>query len=1090
MKSWLDAFGGAKQQVDIPTGLPAELGYLKGSVNLSALSLWFEYFQDISRLTDVRASSESLADLSITGTLAGTSLSVKVQFLAEAPSPADGDPVARVAVKMSLGSVPQFGFLSDVLGALSLNYVVSVLDGFAHRELFAKVDLSIAVSKKVTIGCDLDFTAAAQHYEFTVTSADGISVAEALYALGFKGAESLTFLPAFKGLAVRYDALGSGKFRLVTYPTGTEAGTITWAAAVLPKEGEETARPVVASAMVPLGSKTRLSDLDLLRGQIPVDCDLQVGVQVIYASQKLSTARITDLNAALGTSAAALPDANALEAGTTLAARVLIGDKPYTLLLRKPGGQAPEGTLRAASAAQGGVPEVLGADVQAGGDGQASLKIERTLGPLHLRQIQLRLLPADGGDGQRLVVDLDAAFTALGFELEATGLGLQIELVKDPKVSVVIRGLAASYSGDPLYVMGALVSHPADGTYEFGYDGLVMIKAADWGFMAVGSYARLKGDARHPAYTSLFIFGALEGKIGGPPPVVFTGLALGFGYNSKINLPEADKVPDFPFVKALGNLEELTGTKPGEPISPTKVLENVTGGTNAVVVPANEVMWMAAGLSFSVAEIVDGKSLLTVQFGGDDLVVALLGMLSADFPARSDGSSKAPSVAHLDLGFRAMYEHSKRQFSLTAALGDNSWVFDRNCKLTGGAALYVWFPGSRHEGDFVGTVGGYHPAFKKPDHYPAVPRLGLNWSVSSKVSIKGELYVAVTPKVGMVGGRLEVKYSAGGLRAWLVAYFNVIVWWAPLYFRADIGITIGASYKLDCWLFSVTVRVEIGATLEVWGPPVGGRAHLKVGPFSVTIGFGEGENPAARKLGWKDFRDKQLPKAPITVSALDGLLTDPAKAKQAGRGHWVVSTDGFSFVTQTALPATKVTYNGVDQSLAADPHIGGVSRARTIALQIAPMKYSAEASNASVHTVSIGAPGGGGSQDADLSASTDGWEVTPRYAAVPGALWGPPADHPPDVGAAADGATEVFATGLHVRMPPPALTGHKVDTSIDTLKERLWPGTERPWPGMVNPLQHARSERVAPSAPGDPPDAAFKKLRDVLTCLRLLEVSS
>jgi len=29
------------------------------------------------------------------------------------------------------------------------------------------------------------------------------------------------------------------------------------------------------------------------------------------------------------------------------------------------------------------------------------------------------------------------------------------------------------------------------------------------------------------------------------------------------------------------------------------------------------------------------------------------------------------------------------------------------------------------------TLGGYHPAFQKPTHYPEVPRLGLNWNVTS-----------------------------------------------------------------------------------------------------------------------------------------------------------------------------------------------------------------------------------------------------------------------------------------------------------------------------------------------------------------------
>ena len=46
------------------------------------------------------------------------------------------------------------------------------------------------------------------------------------------------------------------------------------------------------------------------------------------------------------------------------------------------------------------------------------------------------------------------------------------------------------------------------------------------------------------------------------------------------------------------------------------------------------------------------------------------------------------------------------------------------CRLTGGFAFYTWFSGD-HEGDFVVTLGGYQQKFKRPSHYPVVPRLGF-----------------------------------------------------------------------------------------------------------------------------------------------------------------------------------------------------------------------------------------------------------------------------------------------------------------------------------------------------------------------------
>ncbi|MEW2354904.1 DUF6603 domain-containing protein [Spirillospora sp. NPDC029432] len=1121
LQTWLKRLS-ALDELEIPEGLSTELGDLRAAIDLSVLKEWFAELPRTPRLVKISTNATKLAELSLSGTVTGTKLKSTVKFVAASDKPKAADPVAGVVVSLSLAGTEKFAFLADVLETVTLDLETRLVDGATKRRLSvsakfpvskdrtltataeldskvtkkenskatakgepkaaAKVDSKATAKVGSKAGGKLDSKAGAKSFTFSVESSVPLSVAEALYGLGFTEAQSLMFLPSFTGIALRYDVLEAGKHRVVVHSPGKKDGTVAWAAAVLPKEGEEKSRPVVASAMVPFGKKTKLSDLDLLRGQIPADCDLQVGLQAVYASQDLKVDRIKALNGALGESAAPLPEDEALEAGATLAAWVTISKKTHKMLVRKPSSKQ-EGKAGDDKKETGEKKTDDGKKAGAGGDTQAVQKVERTLGSLHLRQVKVRLVSEGKERTEKLVVDLDAAFVAAGFELEATGLGLEIELTEDPTVRVVLRGLGVAYARDPLHVLGTLVRRPPEGEYEFAYEGLVMVKAAKWGLMAVGSYARVKETKDHPSYASLFVFGALEGKLGGPPPVVVTGLALGFGYNSRLALPEADKVARFPFVRALGNMTELTGAEPDQPISPSKVLEKVTGGTDPVVSPADGVLWLAAGMSVSVAETVNLAGLLIVQVSDRDFLVGVLGTMSADFPARAADAADnqdVPSIAHVELGFRALYEHAERRFALTAALGDGSWVFNKDCKLTGGAALCVWFPGSVHEGDFVATVGGYHPAFTKPGHYPAVPRLGLSWSVSSAVAVKGELYVAVTPEAGMVGGRLEINYDAGGLRAWLVAYFNVIVWWAPLYFHADIGITIGASYTQHFWLFSVTIKVEVRARLQVWGPPVGGRAQLDVGPFSVTIGFGAEEDPRSRQLTWEEFRSRQLPEAPVTLSVLDGLLTDPAMLTRAAPGNWIVSTDGFAFATRTAIPATDVRYNSARQALEDEPEVGGRKRRRKKQLDVRPMGHSGSSSKGSSHTVSVAKDTGGRYQDADRYPADD-WTVVPQYSAVPKALWGAVSDAPPRPEKFAEHPTEVYATGLEVRMPAPRLDGRKVDTSVEAIRDR-------PWTGRVNPLRHAASRCAAPSGPGVARETASKEMSEVLTGLGLLEL--
>ena len=75
-----------------------------------------------------------------------------------------------------------------------------------------------------------------------------------------------------------------------------------------------------------------------------------------------------------------------------------------------------------------------------------------------------------------------------------------------------------------------------------------------------------------------------------------------------------------------------------------------------------------------------------------------------------------------------------------------------DCRLTGGFAFFFWFD----EGQFVLTLGGYHPSFVRPPEFPVVPRLGFHWAVSDAVVVKGEAYFALTSSCVMAGGRLEV----------------------------------------------------------------------------------------------------------------------------------------------------------------------------------------------------------------------------------------------------------------------------------------------------------------------------------------------
>lgn len=75
-----------------------------------------------------------------------------------------------------------------------------------------------------------------------------------------------------------------------------------------------------------------------------------------------------------------------------------------------------------------------------------------------------------------------------------------------------------------------------------------------------------------------------------------------------------------------------------------------------------------------------------------------------------------------------------------------------------------WFGPNPNAGDFVFSVGGYHPAFDRPAYYPNPPRLAITWAISDNLMVRGEAYFAVTPKAVVGGGALSFNFDL----IWLV----------------------------------------------------------------------------------------------------------------------------------------------------------------------------------------------------------------------------------------------------------------------------------------------------------------------------------
>ncbi len=498
--------------------------------------------------------------------------------------------------------------------------------------------------------------------------------------------------------------------------------------------------------------------------------------------------------------------------------------------------------------------------------------IQRTFGPVSIQQIGVRWI---GGPDLKGAILLDGGVSLAGLSVGVDDLSLTIPFgdIDDlSKWELGLRGLAVAYDGGGIRIGGGLLEVDIPGP-DVRYDGFLLIEVGGMSFVALGSYGVVEGEP------SLFVFLVIGIPIGGPPFFFITGLAGGFGYNRGLVVPPIEGLPAFPLVAAMSDSSAATA-------EPMAFLQSMG---DAVPMERGS-YWFAAGLKFSSFSLVHSQALLYVLLNRG-LEIGLLGMSKFELPP-------AVPLVSVELALKARFSTIEGVISVEARLTDNSWVLSRDCRLTGGFAFFVWFAGE-HAGDFVITIGGYHPRYTPPAHYPVVPRLGFNWRVSSSIYIKGEAYFALTPREVMAGGLLEAVYDSGDVRAWFRAWANMYIKWRPFWFEVEIGISIGVSVDT----FLGRVKVEVGASLIVWGPEIGGQVTIDVFIISITIPFGADRVIPVEAIPWETFRTTLLP--PEDDKLFAGHIERGLVSGSPATGPWAVLPE-FAIRTETFLGASEV----------------------------------------------------------------------------------------------------------------------------------------------------------------------------------------
>jgi Family of unknown function (DUF6603) len=424
-------------------------------------------------------------------------------------------------------------------------------------------------------------------------------------------------------------------------------------------------------------------------------------------------------------------------------------------------------------------------------EGGGKVPIQRTIGPLEIAALLIDIRE------ESFAIGLDLGFELGPIAVAAYELGLRIHF-DDGAVEPFLHGLGLSMDTGVVKLAGFFAAVESNGVTDY-VGGAVVSVAGYFELSAIGGYTQIQNG---PA--SLFIFASLVAPLGGPPWFFITGVAGGFGFNR--SLPAPGLLLDHPFLKVMrGEISVGTGN----------AAEDLKGLSVHFAAMAGQ-HWIAAGIQFTAFGFIYGKVVVAIAFG-NKFSIQILGMASFGIEP----------ICYFEIGIEVTADEEK--FIMRARLSPNSYVVHPDIfSLQGDFALCAWYK-EPHKGDFLFSIGGYHPLFAKPEHYPELIRVGCKAVVYNFVHISVEVFFCCTPQALMAGAKASLWAEFAGIEAGLDVYVDVLMKWDPFFLRARLGVHI--------W-FVFFGRHEIGVDLDIWTPEFGGIATIDLALVEFDVEFG------------------------------------------------------------------------------------------------------------------------------------------------------------------------------------------------------------------------------------------------------------
>ena len=386
--------------------------------------------------------------------------------------------------------------------------------------------------------------------------------------------------------------------------------------------------------------------------------------------------------------------------------------------------------------------------------GGGKIPIQRTIGPLEIAALLIDVRE------KSFAIALDLGFELGPIAVAAYELGLLIHY-EGGAVEPFLHGLGLSMDTDVVKLAGFFAAVDNNGVTDY-VGGAVVSVAGYFELSAIGGYTQLQ-----PDIPSLFIFASLVAPLGGPPWFFITGVAGGFGFNR--SLPAPGLMLDHPFLRVMRGEISVSGDAVND-LKSLSIHFTAVAGQH----------WIAAGIQFIAFGFIYGKVVVAIGFG-NKFSMQILGMASFGIEP----------ICYFEIGIEVTADEEK--FIMRARLSPNSYVIHPDIfSLQGDFALCAWYA-QPHKGDFLFSIGGYHPLFAKPEHYPELIRVGVKATVYDFVHLSIEVFFCCTPQALMAGAKASLWAEFAGIEAGLDVYVDVLMKGTRSSFARAWAFTSGSS---------------------------------------------------------------------------------------------------------------------------------------------------------------------------------------------------------------------------------------------------------------------------------------------------------